>query len=116
MGKRAKFHKGDLVSTSFRGTRGWRALTESELRTWQEDLRKDIQAGRSLPHDDAGEPHLPPKTKGVEIFQDRIYFVLRGRTRVPFGYSSVVAVEIFDSTTGETIWSDDEWLEHIQEA
>jgi len=115
MGKRAKFHKGDLVSTSFLGTRGWRALTESELRTWQEDLHRTFKrAGHCLTTTPVSPTYHP--TKGVEIFQDRIYFVLRGRTRVPFGHSSVVAVEIFDSTTGETIWADDEWLEHIQEA
>ncbi len=116
MRKRFKFYKNDLVrpAPSFRsGFIGWKALADSEIESWREKLHQDILAGRILPHDDAGESHLPPRTKSVEVFYDRVYCVMKGRVRVPHGFSTSSAVEIFDFTTGETIWVSECNLEHI---
>lgn len=116
MGKRFKFHKGDLVRPAA-GTMtrliGWKALTDSEIESWREKLRQDILAGRILPHDDAGEFHLQPRTKSAEVFRDRVYCVMKGRVRAPHGFSTSSAVEILDFTTGEIIWVSERHLEHI---
>jgi len=116
MGKRFKFHKNDLVRpipNFHSGFIGWKALTDSEIEYWREKLRKDILTGKILPHDDAGETHLPPRTKSVEVFRDRVYCVMKGRIRAPHGFSTSSAVEIFDFTTGEIIWVSEYHLEHI---
>jgi hypothetical protein len=65
---------------------GWRRMNASETQQWYEQHRKDVQEGKALPYDSAGESVLSPTDVYVAVHHDRVYEIVRARVSAPQGY------------------------------
>jgi len=101
-----KFRKGDLVRAKpgwviF----GWRRSTPEERKAWYSQLAEDVQAGRDVPYDSAGEPKLAPQDTHFKIPPDVVMTVLRGQVRAPHGYGTAMeCCQVFCPSNGETLY------------
>lgn len=67
---------------------GWRRMNETETNQWYEQHHKDVQEGKELPFDSAGEPVLSPQDVYIAVHHDRVYEIVRGRVNARQGYGN----------------------------
>ena len=85
-----------------------RPITREETAVWYDsDASKGINS--------AGESHLPPQSKLVNLYRDRTYQVLRARARVRLGWGNPIGglTKILCTHTGEEVYVKREFLEVV---
>ncbi len=89
-----KIKKGAAVKTD--------GYTRGNILLSPEEARELTRTGMN----DAGETHLPPKSRSVDLDPDKVYVVLRARASAQLGYGSRTGglVAVLDPHTGDTIY------------
>ena len=98
-------YKGDLVRVKPGSDLGphrvkcWRRMTSEEKQAW---YASDEAKGMT----DDGETKLSPQDVSITLDQDRIYVVVKARTRAPRGYGVAAGcMTLLDTVTGVTFFS-----------
>jgi len=114
--------KGDLVRVKqeicdAKVISGWRCTTQEEQDKWREDLRLDVQAGLTLPYNDAGESKLAPQTYWIKLSKSDTYLVLRSRVQAQCGWGTPIpkCTELVNPKSGDRFYIQREEVEVVSE-
>ena len=65
-----------------------KGIVESKRPTTQEEKAAWYKSDDAKGFDSAGESKLPPQSRVVKLYRDRVYQVLKARTRVRLGFGN----------------------------
>jgi hypothetical protein len=93
---------------------GW--ITGTRLAT-QADKDKWRMSDAHVPLDSAGETKLPPTSRTVKLYRDRVYTLLRARCRPVWNYRQQPGMAmILDTETGSEVYVKREFIERVPNA